>query len=390
MQSVYLVNGVRSAFGRFGGSLKEASESELLSTILSSAIERSGLSAGEIEQHILGSVVPTSGQSAYLARHAALKAGLSLRSVAHSVNRLCGSGMESVAQGASALLLGHARAVVCSGMELMSKIPYYANGMRWGIRMGHEQLEDALQSALTDSYAGINMGQTAENLAQDFQISREEQDAWALRSQTRAEQAKEFLAGEILPLGVIVNGKEAQFNADEAVRGAAVESKLPNMRPAFQENGTVTAGNSSGINDGASAVVLATEEMVEKKGLSPLAKIRSWAVAGCRPDRMGMGPSYALPVALQRSGLTLDDLELVEINEAFAAQVLAVLRETPIPHEKVNVRGGAIAFGHPLGASGNRLLLTLARQLHEDGKRLGAATLCIGGGQGIAMVLERV
>ena len=390
MQSVYLVNGVRSAFGRFGGSLKEANESELLSAILSSAIERSSLSAADIEQHILGSVVPTSGQSAYLARHAALKAGISLRAAAHSVNRLCGSGMESVAQGASALLLGHAQAVVCSGLELMSKIPYYSNGTRWGVRMGHEPLEDALQAALTDTYAGINMGQTAENLARDFEISREEQDAWALRSQSRAEQAKAFLSGEILPLGVIVDGKEAEFKVDEGVRGASVEAKLPSMRPAFDPEGTVTAGNASGINDGASALVLASEEFVQKKGITPLAKIRSWAVAGCRPDRMGMGPSYALPIALQRAGLTLDDLEIVEINEAFAAQVLAVLRETPVPQEKVNLRGGAIALGHPLGASGNRLLLTLTRQLHEDGKKIGAATLCIGGGQGIAMIIERV
>lgn len=391
MQPIYIVNGVRSGFGRLGGSLRDANETELLSTILAEALERSMVAPTEISQHIMGTVVPTNGQSAYLARHSGLKAGLSLRSSALAVNRLCGSGLESVAQGAMALMLGQSTgAVICSGIELMSKIPYLSAGLRWGVRMGHEQLEDALQSALTDTYAGINMGQTAENLAKDFDISREEQDEWALRSQSRAEQAKSFLAGEILSLGVIVDGKEAEFRSDEGIRGQAVESKLPNMRAAFETDGTVTAGNSSGINDGASAVVLATEDFVSKKNLKPLAKIRGFGVAGCRPDRMGMGPSYSLPVALKNSNLALDDLEIVEINEAFAAQVLAVLRETPISKDKVNLRGGAIALGHPLGASGNRLILTLTRQLHEDNKQIGAATLCIGGGQGIAMVIERV
>lgn len=388
MQPIYLVNGVRSGFGRFGGSLKEANESDLLAAVIEEAVRRSGLSASEIQLHIAGNVVLNSGQSVYLARHAALKAGLSLRTPALAVNRLCGSGLESICQGAAAIALGQSETAVASGIELMSRIPYLSSGLRWGIRLGHETFEDALEGALTDSLAGASMGQTAENLATDFEISREEQDEWALRSQARAAAAMDFLKGEILPVGVRVDGKEFEFGQDEGIRGPSVKDRLPALRPAFDPKGTVTAGNSSGINDGASAVVLASEQIVKSHNLLPLAKIRGWGVAGCRPDRMGLGPVFALPIALKMADLKQEDLDLVEINEAFAAQVLAVLRETRIPEEKVNINGGAIALGHPLGASGNRILLTLARQLQDGGKKFGAATLCIGGGQGIAMVIE--
>lgn len=390
MQTIYLVNGVRSGFGRFGGALKEAIEVDLLAAVIEESLRRSGLDTAAAQLHVMGNVVPTCGQSPYLSRHAALKAGLSLRTPAHAVNRLCGSGMESVSAAAAAIALGQADCAVASGIELMSRIPFLSAGTRWGVRMGHDQLEDALDAALTDSLGEVSMGQTAENLARDYEISREEQDDWALRSQSRASAAMEFLRGEILPLGVISNGKEGELREDEGIRGPSVKDRLPGLRPAFDPQGTVTAGNSSGISDGASAVVLASESFVKERGIQPLAKIRGWGVAGCRPDRMGLGPAFALPIALKMAGLQQSDIDLFEINEAFAAQVLAVLRETEIPEEKVNINGGAIAIGHPLGASGNRLLLTLARQLQSEKKSLGAATLCIGGGQGIAMILESV
>lgn len=388
MQPIYLVNGVRSAFGRFGGALKEAVEVDLLAAVIEESIRRSGLATSDVQLHVMGNVVPTCGQSPYLSRHAALKAGLSMRTPAHAVNRLCGSGMESVSSAAAAIALGQVDCAVASGIELMSRIPYLSAGTRWGVRMGNDQLEDALDAALTDSLGEVTMGQTAENLARDFDISREAQDEWAFRSQSRSAAASEFLRGEILPLGIVLNGKEGELREDEGIRGPSVKDRLPMLSPAFDPKGSVTAGNSSGINDGASAVVLASEAFVKQRGLQPLARIRGWGVAGCRPDRMGLGPAFALPLALKMAGVEQSDIDLFEINEAFAAQVLAVLRETEIPEDRVNIHGGAVAIGHPLGASGNRLLLTLARQLHAEKKSLGAATLCIGGGQGIAMVLE--
>ena len=390
MTSAVILDGIRSPFGNFGGFLRDITPADLAAHVIQGAIQRCGIPGKEIQEVIVGNVLQTNGQAAYLARHAAIKAGVDVRVPALTVNRLCGSGLESVAIAAANIQLGYSSAAVAGGVEVMSRVPHITQSIRRGVKMGNLELEDMLTNGLFDSMAGVAMGGTAENLALDYEISREAQDEWALISQTRAEKAREagYFAEEIAPLEVF-NGREpVDFTDDEFIKGAASGKKLPSLNPAFKKDGTVTAGNSSGINDGASAVLVASEEFAQKNGLRPLARIRGWASAGCRPDRMGLGPVFAIPQALQRAGLSQSDVDLFEINEAFAAQFLAVQQELDLDKEKTNVNGGAIALGHPLGASGNRVLLTLIRELQRRKKSIGVASLCIGGGQGIAMVVE--
>lgn len=390
MTSAVIIDGMRSPFGNFGGFLRDISPADLAAHVVQGAIQRAGLPAKEIQEIVLGNVLQTDGQSAYVARHAALKAGMDMRVPALTVNRLCGSGLESVAIAAMNILLGHTRASVAGGVESMSRVPHTTQAIRRGVKMGNLELEDMLTNGLFDGMAGVPMGGTAENLAVDYSISREKQDEWALVSQTRAEKAREagYFAEEIAPLEVFDGREAVDFTDDEFIKGAAVKDKLPRLKPAFKKDGTVTPGNASGINDGASAVIVTSEAYARDQGLKPMARIRSWASAGCRPDRMGLGPVFAIPMALERAGLTPADVDLYEINEAFAAQFLAVQEELNLDPDITNVNGGAIALGHPLGASGNRVLLTLMRELQRRKKSIGVASLCIGGGQGIAMVIE--
>lgn len=383
----YLLDGRRLPVGNFLGSLKDHSPVELGILAGSAALGASGVKPDQVTAVIAGNVVPTGPESLYLARHIGLKLGIPEAFSALNVNRLCGSGLEAVIQACHAV--GGNTAALALGVESMSQAPYLAVQARTGIRYGDGKLVDLLSSTLTDSFIGQPMGRTAETLAQEYGISRKDQDDWAGISQTRAEKAKGRL-DEIVPVPVREGKETRQFDQDEFVRGAASIAKLGNLPPAFLEGGTVTAGNASGINDGASAVLVADADFVEKSGRTPLAKILSWASVGCSPARMGIGPAVAVPAALGKAGLSKKDIGLFEINEAFAAQYLAVQKALDLDPEITNVNGGAVAIGHPLGASGNRILLGLAKEMKRRSVRYGCASLCIGGGQGIAMIIESV
>jgi acetyl-CoA C-acetyltransferase len=326
----------------------------------------------------------------YTARHIGLHAGLEEKTPALTVNRLCGSGMEAALIGAMGILLGTRRAVIAGGVENMSQSPYIATGARWGNRFGTVELVDMLHAGLNDAYVNQVMGNTAENLAEQYQISREEQDEWTLISHARARESQQngVFGQDRVKIRVRKEGGRGEFTEDECVRTNDSLQKLSKLPPVYKQGGTVTAGNASGLNDGASVMLLSSESYAKEKGLRPLARILGWGHSGCDPKMMGLGPVYAIPKALAMAGLEMKDMELVEINEAFAAQFLAVKKILNLDPERTNVNGGALALGHPLGASGNRILLSLARELRRRGARYGVASLCIGGGQGIATVVE--
>jgi acetyl-CoA C-acetyltransferase len=390
MEKPVIIDGIRTAFGSFGGSLKGHDPIRLGTDLTRHLLEASNIDASEPEEIFFGNVIPNGPDSIYLARHIGLKAGLPISTPALTLNRLCGSGLEAVAQAAGGIALGRLQLAVAGGVENMSQVPFLATGARWGNRLGSAPMVDLLLEGLTDSHVNLPMGGTAENLARAFSISREEQDEWASTSQKRAEAATQAgrLAEEIMPVNVRVKKEEVPFAADEFIRGEAGASGLAKLRPAFQKDGTVTAGNASGINDGASVMLVASETYAKAKGIQPLARILGWAAVGCAPEQMGIGPVHAIPAALKQAGLELSQMDLVEVNEAFAAQYLAVQKQLKLDPARTNVNGGAIAIGHPLGASGNRVLLTLCKELKRRGDRYGVASLCIGGGQGIAMVVE--
>ena len=392
MPTAVILEGARTPFGSFGGALKDLHPTELAVLVGRAALQRAGVGEGMIEEIVFGNVFPVDSRSAYLARHVGLAVGLPISIPALTLNRLCGSGMEAVVYAAMNILLGRTRVALAGGAENMSMTPYLAHGVRWGTKMGDSNLEDLLQGGLTDQRVNMAMGETAENLAHLHEITRDEQDQWALVSQKRAEAARDAgrLAEEITPVEITSRKGTVLFEHDEFIRGGAVEARLSLLRPAFAEGGTVTAGNSSGINDGASAVVIASEEFALEKKMRPLARIRGWASHGCAPDQMGIGPVQAIPAALDLAGLSLAEMDLIEVNEAFAAQFLAVKKLLNLDAERTNVNGGALAIGHPLGASGNRVLLTLCKELARREARYGVASLCIGGGQGIAMVVENI
>jgi len=389
MEQVCIINGARTAFGNFGGSLKDFSAVDLGVEVSKAAFSRAGIDPVTVEESIFGNVIPTGKDGIYLARHIGLKSGVPVSAPALTLNRLCGSGMEAVIQAAKKILLGEAHTVLAGGVESMSNAPYVVRNARFGVRYGNSEFEDSLAQGLTDIYVELPMGMTAENLSEQYKISREEQDEWAAISQERAEAAtlSGALKEEILP--ITIGGKNpVVFDKDEFVRGKAGAAKLSGLKPAFKKDGTVTAGNASGINDGASAIVVTSLTQAKKLGKEPLAIVKGWGHAGCDPAKMGIGPAVAIPIALQKAGLGLKDIGLVEVNEAFAAQYLAVQKELGLDPKITNVNGGAIAIGHPLGASGNRVTLTLALEMRRRGVKYGVASLCIGGGQGIAIVLE--
>ena len=381
--------GGRAGNGKPGGALKDISAIDLGAIAVKEALTRSKVPADTIDHVVMGNALQTSADAIYGARHVALKAGIPIPVPALTVNRLCGSGIQSVISAAQLLQLGESSFVLAGGMENMSQAPFVIRGARSGIRMGQGQLEDTLIAALRDSYCGCYMAETSDNLARRHGITREAQDAFALRSITEGRRAIDscLLSEEIVK--VTLPGREAKVveKDDHCFEGATPEG-LAKLQPAFGKESFVTAGNASGIVDGAAALVVTTARNAEKRDLAPMGRIASWAVVGVDPDQMGIGPVPATRAALKRAGLEIDDVDLFEINEAFAGQYLAVEKELGNPREKTNVNGGAIALGHPLAATGTRLLLTLLYELRRRKKRWGVAAACIGGGQGIAMVVE--
>lgn len=391
MRNVYIVNGARTAFTTFGGSFKDVKATELGTATAIEALKRAEVEANEIEQVIYGNVIHSQTNAAYLSRHIALAAGIPIEVPALNVNRLCGSGMQAIVSGSQSIILGEANLALVGGAENMTMAPHANFASRFaGVRYGSFQFEDMLLNTLRDEYTGLGMGITAENLAEQYEISRMEQDEFSLLSQERATRAIEdgTFAEEIVPIEISTRQGKVAIATDEHVKKDMTLDKLSALKPSFTKDGTVTAGNASGINDGAASLVIASGEEVERRGAKPLAKIISWGIVGVDPSIMGIGPVPAIKQALGRANLTIEQIDRFEINEAFAAQYIAVERELRLDRSKVNVHGGAIALGHPVGASGARIVLALANELKREGLRYGVASLCIGGGQGIAVVIE--
>lgn len=393
MGNVYILDGARTAFTAFGGSFSTTDAVQLGTATAVDALKRSGVDASDVDHVVYGGVITTGANSAYLARHIGLYAGVSQDVPALTLNRLCGSGMQSVVTAAQQILLGEANVVLAGGAENMSQSPYSNFTQRFnGSKMGDLQFVDMLGATLTDQYTGTGMGLTAEKLADMYAISREEQDAFAVLSHERAAAARSNgkFSEEIVPVILSTRKGDIVIEQDEHIKEDSRVETLAKLRPAFKKDGTVTAANASGINDGAASVVVVSENYVNEKGLKPLARIVSWGVMGVDPTIMGIGPVPAIKQALERANLDVADIDLFEINEAFAAQYLAVEKELGLDRDKTNVNGGAIALGHPVGASGTRIILSVAYELRRRGGRYACASLCIGGGQGIALIIEAV
>ncbi|KYO64313.1 acetyl-CoA C-acetyltransferase [Thermovenabulum gondwanense] len=392
MRNVFIVSAARTPIGKYGGSLMGIPAPELGAIAVKEAVKRAGIGPEAVEEVIMGNVLQA-GLGQNPARQVSLKAGIPIDVPAMTINKVCGSGLKSVILGAQAIMIGDADIVAAGGMENMSRAPYLLNDARWGYRMNDGRLIDVMvYDGLTDVFNQYHMGITAENLAERYGISREEQDRFALESQQKAEKAQKEgkFDDEIVP--VVIPQKKGEplvFEKDEHIRYGTTYEALAKLKPAFKEGGTVTAGNSSGINDGAAAVILSSEEKVKSLGLKPLARIVSHGVAAVEPAIMGIAPVNAIKKALQKAGLKIEDLDLIELNEAFAAQSLAVINELELPADRVNVNGGAIALGHPIGASGCRILVTLLYEMRRRNSRYGLASLCIGGGQACALIVER-
>jgi acetyl-CoA C-acetyltransferase len=389
MSDIVIVAATRTPVGSFSGSLSGLSGAQLGSVVLSSLIERAKLSPAEVSEVILGQVLTgATGQNP--ARQASINAGLPIEVPAETINQVCGSGLRAVAQGYQAILAGDSDIVIAGGQESMTQA-VHAMQLRAGTKMGDAQMIDTMiRDGLWDAFNGYHMGITAENIAEQYQISRDDQDAFALASQDKASKAVASgrFKDEITPVKIMVKKEEKLFDTDEYPRATTPEA-LAKLKPAFKKDGTVTAGNASGLNDGAAAVVLMKASEAAKRGLTPLARIASWAHAGVDPKIMGTGPIPASRAALKKAGWNIQDLDLIEANEAFAAQALSVNRELGWDTSKVNVNGGAIAIGHPIGASGARVLVTLLHEMQKRDAKKGLATLCIGGGMGIALTVER-
>ncbi len=385
-QDVYVIDGARTPFGSFGGSLKDVSAMELGVVAAKGAIARAGIAPQEIDACFFGNVIQGGRGAAYMARHIALRSGLREEAPALTVNRLCGSGLEAILQGLRAIRLGEAGVVLAGGTESMSQAPYHLQGARSGWGLGGAQVQDALWDTLTDDYCGCQMADTAENLAERYGVTREEQDTFSLLSHERALAAWRdgLMQEEVVP----VPTAKGEVSRDEHMRETSMD-KLGRLKARFRENGTVTAGNASGINDGAAAVIVAGEDALQRHGLRPLGRITGYATVGVDPTVMGIGPVTAIQGALKMAGWSVSDVDRFEVNEAFAAQYLAVEKALSLPRERTNVQGGAIALGHPVGASGARLALSLLYQLRRAELGRGVAALCIGGGQGIAVAVER-
>ena len=392
MKEIVVLGGARTAFGTYGGALRDVSATDLGIVAAKGALERSRVAPDKIDHVIFGNVLQTSGDAVYLSRHIGLKSGVPKEAPALTINRLCGSGLQAILLGAQEIQLGQADFVLAGGTEAMSMAPHMIRGARWGLPLGEQKLEDYLWVALVDSYNGLGMANTAENLGRKYGISRQAADEFAYRSHMLAAKAREScrFSEEIVPIEVKTKKGVTIVDKDEHIRPDTSLEILGKLVARFEKDGTVTAGNASGINDGAAALVIASAEAAKKAGLTPIARIVSGGVCGVDPDIMGIGPAPSSRQALKRAGLEIKDMDLVEINEAFATQYLAVEKDLGLDREKTNVNGGAIALGHPLGASGARLALTLITELGKRKGRYGLASLCIGGGQGIAAIFERV
>src|SRR5215469_12119302 len=392
---IAIVNGARTPMGRYCGKLKEFTAQELGAIAAVEAMKRSGVEPGEIEHAVFGNAQQTSGDAIYGARHVMLKAGVPMEVPSLTVNRLCGSGMQSVVTAAQLIQLCEAKTVLAGGMESMSQAPHVIRGMRWGVGLGEGKLEDSLMVALLDSYCNLYMANTAELYAGQHGITREMQDEFALRSQKCADEAYKAgrLQEELTPVPLRNRRGDPtgeMFTEDDHRRPETTMESLRKLRPAFGKDGSVTAGNASGIVDGGAAVVVMRLDDAENRGLKPMVRIVSWGIAGVDPKIMGSGPVPATRIALKKAGMELDDIDLIELNEAFAAQALAVEKELGLDRSKLNVNGGAIALGHPLGATGTRLLVTLMYELRRRKAKYGLSTACIGGGQGIAVIVENL
>jgi len=393
--SVVFLSAVRTPFGTFGGKLKDLSPVDLAVHASKAAIARAGVTAADVDQTIFGNVLYTTKESIYFARHVALKSGCREETSALTLNRLCGSGFQAVVSGAQEIILGDAQLCLVGGAESMSQAPHVTRGLRWGTPLGRGPvMEDVLWEGLTDSYVGLGMAETAENLAERYNLDRGCVDEFALRSQQLSKAAWDegVFDDEVVPVPIPnpKTGKVDEFARDEHMRPDTSAEKLAALKPAFRKGGVVTAGNASGIGDGAAALVIAGEKFARDRGLKPLGRLVSWGVVGVDPAVMGIGPVPASKAALAKAGLSIDDMDLIEVNEAFAAQTCAVERELSLPREKLNVHGGAIALSHPLAASGARITAHLLHALRAQGKRYGLGTACIGGGQGIAVVIESI
>ena len=393
MPDVYIIDGARTPVGTLQGSLSDVNAIELGVIVAKAAIERSAVDPQLIDFVVLGNVIQSSKDAVYLPRHVALKAGVPVDIAALGVNRLCGSGLQAIVSAAQALQLGEGQIALAGGTENMTQSPHVLRGARSGYKFGQStQLEDSLWEALIDTYTGCGMAITAENLAEKYELTREAVDAYALRSQQAARRAQQagWLAEEIVPVTIKDRkGNPVEFQQDEGIRDTSMES-LAKLPARFRKGGVVTPGNASGINDAGACVILATADAVQKHNLKPLARLVSWGVAGVPPEIMGIGPAPAIRQALKRADMTLEEMDRVEVNEAFSAQYLAVEKELGLNRDKTNVNGGGISIGHPLAASGARLTITLMYELRRHHLKYGVASLCIGGGQGIAAVIENV
>ena len=392
MNNVVIVSATRTAVGKFGGSLKDFNPGQLGSVVLKDALKKAKIEQSEVDEVIMGNVLGA-GHGQNVARQSAIWAGIPEEVPSFTVGKVCGSGLKSVVLGAQSIMLGDADVVLAGGMESMSQAPYILKNNRWGAKMGNGEVVDLMiHDGLWDIFNNYHMGVTAENVAEKYKITRQEQDEFSAKSQNKAEAA--IKAGkfkdEIVPVGIPQpKGEPVLFDTDEFPRFGTTKETLGKLKPAFKKDGTVTAGNASGINDGAACVLLMSEEKARKNGLTPMATIKSYGLSGVAPELMGLGPVGATQKALERAGISTDKLDLVELNEAFASQSIAVSRDLGLNPEHVNVNGGALALGHPIGASGARILVTLLHELRRRNGTYGLASLCIGGGQGIAMVVKR-
>ena len=392
-RDIFIVSAVRTAIGTFGGSLKDVPNTQLATTVVQAAIARAGLQPEAVGHVVMGNVIPTDTKDAYLARVAALDAGCPIETPAFNVNRLCGSGLQAIVSAAQAIALGDCDVAIAGGSESMSRGPYFDTASRWGVRMGDAKSIDYMLGILHDPWQKMHMGITAENVAARYDISRERQDALAIQSQQRAAAAiaAGYFVDQIVPIDIPTRKSVVRFDTDEHVRGSTTLETLASMRPAFQKDGgTVTAGNASGINDGAAALALVAGDRLNDLGVKPLARLVGYAHAGVEPAYMGIGPVPATRKVLERTGINLADIDVIEANEAFAAQACAVMQELQLDPSKVNPNGSGISLGHPVGATGAIISTKAIHELHRTGGRYALVTMCIGGGQGIAAIFERV
>jgi acetyl-CoA C-acetyltransferase len=392
MEDVFVLSAVRTPIGKYGGGLASVPPSDLAAAVVREAVSRAGVDPDQVGHAVFGNVLHTEKRDMYLSRVAAVNGGLPVGTPALTVNRLCGSGLQAIVSAAQAVRLGDCGVAVAGGSEVMSRGQYWVPGLRWGQRMNDGAVVDAMVGAVSDPFDGCHMGVTAENVAADFDVSREEQDALAAESHRRAAAAAAggYFTEQITPVEVAARKGSTTVAVDEHVRPGITPDDLARLKPAFAPRGTVTAGNASGVNDAAAAVVLADGDYAERAGFTPLGRLVGYAHAGVEPRIMGIGPVPAVRKVLERTGLKLDDIDVFEVNEAFAAQALAVVKELGLPQDRVNPNGSGISLGHPIGATGAILVVKALYELRRTGGRYALATMCIGGGQGIAAVFERI